>query len=59
MKKIFLASLVLVIISSGVITYIFISNDHSECDTKKEVSYGANGEKITKETHICKEKFSL
>jgi len=59
MKKIFLISLAIVICSAGLITFVYVSNDHLECETSSVVTYGEAGEKITTETHICKEKYNL
>ncbi|WP_298757293.1 hypothetical protein [uncultured Psychroserpens sp.] len=59
MKKYFLASLAVVVVCAGVISFIYFSNDHSECELATEITYNENGEKVTTETHICKEKFNL
>lgn len=58
-KKMFLISLVIVIITSGVITFICVSNNHLECETSTVITYGDNGENTTTKTHHCKEKFNL
>lgn len=59
MKKWFFTSLALVIVCSGVISYLYVSNDHSECNSTLVTTYGENAETITTETHVCKEKFNL
>ncbi|MEH6536091.1 MAG: hypothetical protein V7719_06845 [Psychroserpens sp.] len=59
MKKAILASIAVFVISIGVVILIYVSNDHSECETSTVITYGDNGEKITTETHICKEKFNI
>ncbi len=45
----------------SIITFIIIrnTNDHKECHTKTEFSYGYNGEKIVSEIHVCEEKYNL
>ena len=55
-KKYFLVSFICIVL---VISFIYFSNDHVECETLTEITYGLNGEKITTETHNCKEKFNL
>ncbi|WP_157717181.1 hypothetical protein [Formosa sp. Hel1_31_208] len=59
MKKLFLISLAIVIVGAGLITFMYVSNDHSECERTSIVTYGKAGEKITTETHICNEKYNL
>ena len=58
-KKYFLMSFICIVLVSSVISFIYFSNDHVECETLTEINYGLNGEKITTETHNCKEKFNL
>ena len=47
------------VISFSTIFFIIRSNDHKECDIviKKEVD--KNGIEVTKEEHVCKEKYSF
>ncbi|MBO6606600.1 hypothetical protein [Psychroserpens sp.] len=59
MKKTVLALFGILVFTSGVILFIIHSNDHDTCETKIEITYGDNGEKITTETHICKEKYNI
>ena len=58
-RKYFLASLVLVFVLSGAISFIYFSNDHSECETVTEMTQNEQGVTVKTETHVCKEKFNL
>lgn len=59
-KKTFIVLIVgAVIFTAGIIIFIHFSNDHIECENHTEYSVGENGEKITTEKHICKERFNL
>jgi len=59
MKKSVLATIAIVLSSIAVVVFIYISNDHLECDSSTVVTYGDHGEKITTNTHICKEIYNL
>jgi hypothetical protein len=39
--------------------FIIKSNDHKECETVIKKELDKNGNKITKEVHVCKEKYSF
>jgi hypothetical protein len=45
----------------SMIAYIVIknTNDHEECNTRSEIVFSTNGEKIVSEIHVCKENFNL
>jgi hypothetical protein len=43
----------------GILAFIHFNNDHIECENAIEFSAGQNGEKISSQRHICKERFSL
>lgn len=47
------------ILTFGILTFIHFSNDHKECSKVTEHHIGQNGEKISTERHICKERFNF
>jgi hypothetical protein len=49
----------LFVISFSTIFFIKISNDHIECDTILKRELDKNGNKVTVEEHVCKEKYSF
>lgn len=51
--------LVIGIFTIAVLCLIHFSNNHIECKNTMESSIGVNGEKITTEAHICKERFNF
>ncbi len=52
-------STIIISISICGVMFIYFNNNHSECDTKTETSFGENGEKVIREKHICKEKYNI
>jgi len=59
MKKTIISLTIIVVLSAVIFICIKRSNDHIECETKTEIAYGNNGEKIISEIHICKEKYNF
>ncbi|WP_460219065.1 hypothetical protein [Psychroserpens sp. MEBiC05023] len=57
--KYFLVSIAVVFLLSGVLSFIYFSNDHVECDTLTEMTQGAQGNTVKTVTHVCKEKFNF
>lgn len=49
----------LTIITLGVVMFIVFSNDHVECEHTTKTYTDADGNKVTENKHICKEKFSF
>jgi hypothetical protein len=49
----------ILILTLSVLTFIHFSNDHIECITIVKKEMDKNGNKITKEEHICKEKYNF
>jgi hypothetical protein len=49
----------LFVISFLTIFFIKSSNDHIECDTILKRELDKNGNKVTVEEHVCKEKYSF
>lgn len=47
------------VLTVGILIFIYFSNDHTECENILEHSIGANGEKISTERHLCRERFNL
>lgn len=43
----------------GILIFIHFSNDHVECENVIENFVGKNGEDISIEKHVCKEKFNI
>jgi len=59
-KKAFIliiAGVFLVTISA--LFFIYVCNDHKECDKSTEVYIDKNGNTVKEEKHICKEKNNL
>ena len=54
-----IAALFVILLSFGAYIFIHFSNDHVECQTTIETTYGGNGEKITTEKHICFETYNF
>lgn len=59
MKKTLTFSITTILMSLVLLIFIKQTNDHKECETKTQIAYGNNGEKIVSERHTCKEKFNL
>lgn len=59
MKKTFLTLLGILTCSVGIVLFILKSNDHTECETNIETVFNDKGEKVTTETHICKETYNM
>lgn len=59
MKKTFLIFWVLILGTIASIIFIRNSNDHKECSTIIVHSKEANGNDVTTESHICKEKYNF
>lgn len=49
----------LFVISFSATFFIIRSNDHKECETVKKRELDKNGNKITRNEHLCKEKYSF
>ena len=49
----------LFVISFSTIFFIIRSNDHKECDIVIKKELDKNGIEVTKEEHVCKEKYSF
>lgn len=49
----------LFVISFSTIFFIIKSNDHKECDIVIKKDLDKNGIEVTKEEHVCKEKYSF
>ncbi len=49
----------LFLISFSTIFFIKSSNDHKECDIVIKKELDTNGNEVTKEEHVCKEKYSF
>ena len=47
------------VISFLTIFFIIRSNDHKECDIIIKKDLDKNGIEVTKEEHVCKEKYSF
>jgi hypothetical protein len=47
------------LISFSTIFFIIRSNDHKECDIVIKKDLDKNGIEVTKEEHVCKEKYSF
>ena len=47
------------VLTVGILIFARYSNDHMECENYTEHSIGQNGEKITTERHLCRERFNL
>jgi hypothetical protein len=54
-----LSVLGVILLTTGTLAFIHYNNDHIECENVVEYSIGANGEEITTEKHICKERFNF
>lgn len=59
MKKMILTALTILTLTIGMTIFIMFSNDHRACETSTVITFGATGEKITTETHICKEQYNM
>ena len=49
----------LFVVSFSTTLFILKSNDHKECDIVIKKELDKNGVKVTKEEHVCKEKYSF
>jgi hypothetical protein len=43
----------------GAFIFIYYTNDHRECENIVELAIGDNGEQVSTEQHICKERFNF
>lgn len=59
MKKVHSISVLVIITSLVTIFAITYANDHKECDTKTEITFDNDGNRIVSEIHMCKEKFNF
>lgn len=60
MKRTFLVVFVtLICITIGSLLFIKKNNDHKECDTQIVYTKDSDGNTITAEKHICKEKYNF
>ena len=59
MKKATVVSITIILLSIMAILFIKKSNDHLECNNESVTIENSNGEIITTNKHICKEKYSL
>ena len=50
---------VLFVISFSATFFIISSNDHKECDKVVSKELNKNGITVTKEEHVCNEKYSF
>ena len=50
---------VLFVISFSATFFIIRSNDHKECDILVKKELDRNGIEVTKQEHVCKEKYSF
>ena len=57
--RILLFIALLFVISFSTIFFIIRSNDHKECDIVIKKDLDKNGIEVTKEAHVCKEKYSF
>ena len=58
-KKILIFIALLFVISFSITFFIIRSNDHKECETLVKKELDKNGNEVTKEEHVCKEKYSF
>ena len=58
-KKILIFIALLFVISFSITFFIIRSNDHKECGTLVKKELDKNGNEVTKEEHVCKEKYSF
>lgn len=58
-KKILILIALLFVISFSATFFIIKNNDHKECETVVKKELDKNGNSVTKEEHICKEKYSF
>lgn len=56
--KIFSIIAIIVFATVGAIMFINVSNDHKECSTVTKKVIDANGNTITTQEHVCKEKYN-
>lgn len=57
-KNVFILSL-LTIATLSVLSFIYFSNDHIECENEISTTIDENGNTVKKEIHICKEKYNF
>ena len=58
-KKTLLRIVLLFVISFSTTFFIIRSNDHKECGVVIKKEMDKNGIEVTKEEHVCKEKYSF
>jgi uncharacterized protein YxeA len=59
MKKTFIVSITIILLSIMAILFIKKSNDHLECFNETEAIKNSNGNVVTTNKHICKEKYNI
>ena len=58
-KKTLIISALLFVISFSTTFFIIRSNDHKECDIVIKKELDKNGIEVTREEHVCREKYSF
>ena len=58
-KKTLIISALLFVISFSTTFFIIRRNDHKECDIVIKKELDKNGIEVTREEHVCREKYSF
>jgi hypothetical protein len=58
-EKYFLALSAIIVVTIGSLIFIYLSNDHVECETVTKTRTVSDGKIVTTKRHYCKEKFSF
>ena len=58
-KKTLIFIALLFVVSFSTTFFIIRSNDHKECDIVIKKELDKNGIEVTKEEHVCREKYSF
>ena len=58
-KKTLIISALLFVISFSTTFFIIRSNDHKECNIVIKKELDKNGIEVTREEHVCREKYSF
>ena len=58
-KKTLIISALLFVISFSTTFFIIRSNDHKECDIVIKKELDKKGIEVTREEHVCREKYSF
>ncbi len=58
-KKSIIGTILIIVFAIGIITFIHFGNDHAECQNIIQNYAGEDGEQISIENHICKERFNI